>query len=76
MSDNFKRKTVVFNLDNEDDSDLYEMCERKSKNFSGFIKRVLFLYKNSQIMNGSIHEEGIEVPTDVVDDRDKMKGLL
>jgi hypothetical protein len=47
-----KRIPVCFNLENESQQELYEMCERKfGKNFSGGIRQILFAYFNNNTPN-------------------------
>lgn len=45
----FKRKAINFNLDCPHQRELYEFCMKRSSNFSGFVKDVLFLYKQGTI---------------------------
>ena len=45
----FKRKPVVFNVTDAHQRDLYEWCIAQSTNFSGFVKNVLFAYKNGRL---------------------------
>lgn len=47
----FKRQPISFNLDCPHQKELYEWCKSNSVNFSGFVKDVLFLYKQSQNNN-------------------------
>uniref|UniRef100_A0A1S2MFF4 Uncharacterized protein n=1 Tax=Anaerobacillus isosaccharinicus TaxID=1532552 RepID=A0A1S2MFF4_9BACI len=44
----FKRQPISFNLDCPHQKELYDWCKSNSANFSGFVKNVLFLYKQSQ----------------------------
>ena len=60
----FKRQPISFNLDCPHQKELYEWCKSNSANFSGFVKDVLFLYKQSQNNNS---ERGIEVREAVID---------
>ena len=44
---NYKRCSVVFNLDNPSHKELYEWCMSTSSNFSDFSRSVLFSYMQS-----------------------------
>lgn len=47
---NYKRSTVVFNLDNLLHKELFEWCKEQSgDNFSDFARSVLLLYKQSKM---------------------------
>jgi hypothetical protein len=78
MNDNMKRKGIVFNLNSVEERELYEFCESRSGNFSGFVKRVLFLYMSGKITpnpNVTTPPTTEEVPVDD-DDKDFMKDLF
>jgi hypothetical protein len=68
VSNGFKHKAIVFNLDNEEERELYDFCNKRSSNFSGFVKKVLFLYMQSKIVeqrpSTKIHPPQIKRPTD------------
>ncbi|QOY37024.1 hypothetical protein AWH56_005095 [Anaerobacillus isosaccharinicus] len=59
----FKRQPISFNLDCPHQKELYDWCKSNSANFSGFVKDVLFLYKQSQ--NSFSNED--ELPRKVVE---------
>ncbi|MFB9324272.1 hypothetical protein, partial [Cryptosporangium minutisporangium] len=45
---NMRRRPVAFNMDNALEKGLSEWCDQQSPdNFSGFVKMVLFAYKNN-----------------------------
>jgi hypothetical protein len=48
---NYKRCSVVFNLNNPMQSDLYDWCLENSTNFSDFARSIIFAYKQSQTSN-------------------------
>jgi hypothetical protein len=53
-----KRKGVVFNLGSPEEKEIYDFCsERSPNNFSGFVKKALFLY-----MKGSRLVEEVKQP--------------
>ena len=64
----FKRQPISFNLDCPHQKELYEWCKENSKNFSGFVKDVLFLYKQSQKNNSEV---SFEPPTVVEESNDE-----
>ncbi|MDQ0254944.1 hypothetical protein J2S74_002326 [Evansella vedderi] len=61
----YRRRPVSFNLDNPHQKKLSEFCDKEGgKNFSGFVKDVLFLYMNGKLsaapMDGGEEETVME----------------
>lgn len=78
---NSKRKGVVFNLDNPDEKELYDFCSEKTNNFSGFVKKIIFLYKEGKITHVNSQSSSKEnyndkAPTSSKDDKDFMRDLF
>lgn len=71
---NFKRCTVVFNLDNPTHLELYSWCMRRTTNFSDFVRALLFTYKQMQTAVGS--GEGVQKSASEKDNLEAMSDLL
>jgi hypothetical protein len=72
-----KTKSIVFNLDSSDEKELYDFCVNHTNNFSGFIKKLIFLYMSGKIMpvQQIRNSEQNEVPANDTD-KDYMMDLF
>ncbi|NBI27659.1 hypothetical protein [Chengkuizengella marina] len=72
----YKRKTVYFNMENEKQKELYEWCTSERKNFSMFIRNLLSIYKDNQVLieNKSVDDLPILQPTE--EDKMYMNDIL
>lgn len=69
-----RRRPVAFNVDDTLEKSLSDWCDEQSPdNFSGFIKKVLFAYKNGQLAAAPVVAMG--APT-VADAEDEKRGLM
>jgi hypothetical protein len=69
-----KRQPIVFNLDNPHQRELYEWVNGQTTNFSGFVRDVLFAYRNNR--QPTTISEGYRVRTEGGNDTEYMNDLL
>ncbi|MFS1514851.1 hypothetical protein VQL36_20925 [Chengkuizengella sp. SCS-71B] len=73
---NYKRKTVYFNMENEKQKELYEWCTSESYNFSMFIRTLLSIYKDNNVLIENTSVEDLSKLQSTEKDKVYMNDIL